>query len=80
MEQVQHNTSNINNTSTNAAQHLQNHTNLNQSLPVGTGKSTLIKAIQFQVQKIFAQTAQTPDTSTVLLCAPTGNFFHIKIT
>ncbi|XP_063426085.1 uncharacterized protein LOC134709887 [Mytilus trossulus] len=38
----------------------------------GTGKSHLIKCIQYEATRILAQTSENPDDLTVLLTAPTG--------
>ncbi|VDH94589.1 ATP-dependent DNA helicase PIF1, partial [Mytilus galloprovincialis] len=38
----------------------------------GTGKSHLIKCIQYEATRILAQTTNNPDDLTVLLTAPTG--------
>ena len=38
----------------------------------GTGKSHLIKAIQYEATRLLSQTALQPDDITVLLTAPTG--------
>ncbi|XP_069122503.1 uncharacterized protein [Argopecten irradians] len=38
----------------------------------GTGKSHLIKAIYYEVTRLFAPTLQNPDDISVLLVAPTG--------
>lgn len=38
----------------------------------GTGKSHLVKAVQYEAQRLLASTCSDPDTSTVLLTAPTG--------
>ncbi|XP_071172145.1 uncharacterized protein [Mytilus edulis] len=38
----------------------------------GTGKSHLIKCIQYEATRILAQTLENPDDLTVLLTAPTG--------
>ncbi|CAG2232842.1 unnamed protein product [Mytilus edulis] len=39
----------------------------------GTGKSHLIKCIQYEATRILAQTSENPDDLTVLLTAPTGD-------